>query len=178
MGRRKKAIMLLGGSWCQELDGGDPLQVSQLSPCAPHPSPLSPSHTHTSSLILSFVNHFLVYSLVLLVRPYPAPPCPVFSYPTLSNPTLPCFFLPYPSLPYPLLPYPTLSCPALLCPTLSCPAPPLFPSFFPFPHINHPLVALSNSSALTRIPGSWVPTEYCTPCNTVTITSRYIRRKR
>jgi hypothetical protein len=27
VGRRKKAIMLLGGSWCADLDGGDPLQV-------------------------------------------------------------------------------------------------------------------------------------------------------
>ena len=27
VGRRKKAIMLLGGSWCAELDGGDPMHV-------------------------------------------------------------------------------------------------------------------------------------------------------
>lgn len=27
-GRRKKNITLLGGSWCEELDGGDPLVVS------------------------------------------------------------------------------------------------------------------------------------------------------
>jgi hypothetical protein len=29
-GRRKKNITLLGGAWCEELDGGDPLVVSRV----------------------------------------------------------------------------------------------------------------------------------------------------
>jgi hypothetical protein len=27
-GRRKGTVMLLGGSWCKEIDGGDPLEVT------------------------------------------------------------------------------------------------------------------------------------------------------
>lgn len=47
VGRRKKAIMLLGGSWCQELDGGDPLQVRTY-----HASPYSLTSLVTLSLSL------------------------------------------------------------------------------------------------------------------------------